>query len=138
MFESWLLMQLQKRTDVVHNSVGELEIDWIPWLRGDFFSFLHPFFPFCFHVWRPMPQESHLEKEKVLHYLCHRLLEQQSYGTLYRHNDPALNPKLNWCFICTRKRGYRSRLTLVTEVTGGIKNEHKVNCFIDISKLINM
>lgn len=30
MFDSWLLMQLQKRTDVVHNSIGELEIDGIP------------------------------------------------------------------------------------------------------------
>lgn len=59
-------MQLQERTDVIHNSSMELEIDWIPWLQDDYFFF---FSYFLSSVSRLMLYESHLEKKKVLHYL---------------------------------------------------------------------
>ena len=72
MFDNWLLMQLQKRIDVVHISTGEPEIEFhdcgvIYFSSFIFFSFFLSIF--CFHVWRFLPQESHLEKEKILHYL---------------------------------------------------------------------
>lgn len=119
-----------------HNSIGELEIDGIPWLWGDLFSsFIFVLFLsiFCFPCMKThASRKSFREGKGLALFISHRLLEEQSYGTLYKHNDPVcFKSKLNWCFICTK--GYRSRLTLVTGVTGGIKRTQEWDCFIDIS-----
>ena len=94
MFDSWLLMQLQNRTDVVHNSIGELEIDGIPWLWGDLFLFFH-FFSFFLSIFLFPCMKTHASRKSFREgkalalFISHRLLEEQSYGTLYKHNDPV-------------------------------------------------
>ena len=53
MFDNWLLMQLQKRIDVVHISIGELEIEFHDCgvIYFSFFIFFSFFLSiFCFHV----------------------------------------------------------------------------------------
>lgn len=101
---------------------------------GWFLSFSVSSFSFC--VSRLTLQDSHLEKERsCIIYRSQIARIAKLWNTANIMILFALDPKLNWCFICIRKRRYRSRLSIVIEVTGGIKNEHKVNYFLDIFEL---
>ena len=93
MFDNWLLMQLQKRIDVVHISIGELEIEFHDCGVIYFSSFIFFFF-FSFHFLFPCmkihaSRKSFREGKDLALFISHRLLEEPSYGTLYKYNDPV-------------------------------------------------
>lgn len=68
---------------------------------GVIYSLLSFLFSFSFHFLFPCmkthaSRKSFREGKGLALFISHRLLEEQSYGTLYKHNDPVcFKSKLN-------------------------------------------